>query len=117
MPIETNTFFHSLSDTTRLRCLFLLQQQGELCVCELVYALDLIQPKISRHLALLRDNGLVQDRRVGQWIYYRIKPELADWCQQVLQLSCTHMQEQSLYKADLAKLQQMPNRPGASCCA
>lgn len=53
MFIEPETFFNLLSDSTRLRCLSLLAQEGELCVCELTYTLKMVQPKISRHLALL----------------------------------------------------------------
>ncbi len=117
MNLEHLTFFRALSDPTRLRCLFLLQQEGELCVCELGFALDLVQPKISRHLALMRDSGLVLDRRAGQWIYYRINPALPEWCHQVLLFSCSDMATQALYQSDLNTLQLMPNRPGASCCA
>lgn len=69
-------FFKSLSDNTRLRCVTLLQKEGKLCICELTTALDLSQPKISRHLAQLRQCGLLQDSREGQWVYYRINPKL-----------------------------------------
>ncbi len=51
MSIDTKSLFQLLSDPTRLRCLLLMQVEGELCVCELTHALDLSQPKISRHLA------------------------------------------------------------------
>ena len=59
MDIQFNQFFQLLSDDTRLRSLLLMQQMGELCVCELVHALSVIQPKVSRHLAALRDYGVV----------------------------------------------------------
>jgi ArsR family transcriptional regulator len=52
---ETDAFFKMLADSTRLRCLLLMQAEGELCVCELTHALNLSQPKISRHLAHLRE--------------------------------------------------------------
>jgi len=61
--------FKALSDETRLRILKLLEQ-GELCVCDVVAALDIIQPKISFHLGVLKEAGLVKDRRVGKWIHY-----------------------------------------------
>ena len=48
---ETDSFFRMLANSTRLRCLMLMQAEGELCVCELTHALNLSQPKISRHLA------------------------------------------------------------------
>ena len=85
MNIQFNQFFQLLSDDTRLRCLLLMQQEGELCVCELVHALGLIQPKVSRHLAALRDAGVVTDRRSGQWIYYQINPDLPAWAHQVIE--------------------------------
>jgi len=80
-PIQ---FFKSLTDEVRLRCLMLIQYEGELCVCEMMAALDDIQPKVSRNLALLRKNGLLIDRRQGQWMYYRINPDLPVWAKSVL---------------------------------
>lgn len=62
--------FKALSDETRLRILKLLEK-GELCVCDIVAALDLIQPKVSFHLGALKDAGLVRDRKEGKWIHYR----------------------------------------------
>ncbi|MDH4223684.1 MAG: metalloregulator ArsR/SmtB family transcription factor, partial [candidate division Zixibacteria bacterium] len=61
----------ALGDETRLRILKLLMNR-ELCVCELEAALNLPQSKISRHLMVLRSNGLVNDRRKGQWIFYSL---------------------------------------------
>ncbi len=80
-------FYKCLADETRLRCLLLIEREGELCVCELTAALQEIQPKISRHLAQLKAFGLLADRRQGQWIFYRIDPNLPDWARQVLTLT------------------------------
>jgi len=63
--------FKAFSDETRLRILFLLAVR-ELCVCELVSVLEMPQGKISRHLALLKQAGAVEDRRDGTWIYYSL---------------------------------------------
>jgi ArsR family transcriptional regulator len=63
--------FKALSDETRLRILKLLEQ-GELCVCDIVAALDMIQPKVSFHLGVLKDAGLIKDRKQGKWIHYSI---------------------------------------------
>jgi ArsR family transcriptional regulator len=117
MEIQCRQFFQLLSDETRLRCLFLLQQEGELCVCELVYALDVVQPKISRHLAALRDAGVVTDRRQGQWIYYQLNPDLPSWARQVLKTTAKEAADQQPFLNDLAVLMEMPNRPNAACCA
>jgi ArsR family transcriptional regulator len=84
MLVDTEALFRMLSDGTRLRALMLLAAEGELCVCEFTYALGLSQPKISRHLAQLREGGLLQTRRNGQWMYYRIDPGLPDWANNIL---------------------------------
>lgn len=63
--------FKALSDETRLRILALLSE-GELCVCDLMAALDLPQSTVSRHLAYLRNAGLVEDERHGVWMFYRV---------------------------------------------
>ena len=77
-------FFKCLADQTRLDILMLIVKQGERCVCDLTASLDLSQPKISRHLALLRTSGVLQDRRQGQWIYYSLQADLPQWCLDVL---------------------------------
>jgi ArsR family transcriptional regulator len=79
--------FKSLADETRSRATLLIASQGELCVCELMFALEESQPKISRHLAQLRSSGLLLDRRQGQWVYYRLNPHLPAWVSEVLQLT------------------------------
>lgn len=107
----------SLSDQTRLRSLMLLMQEGELCVCELTHALDLIQPKISRHLASLRDMKVVIDRRAGQWIYYSINPKLPKWAKELLQAALKGSLNEKQYKEDLKKLKNMSNRPESRACA
>jgi ArsR family transcriptional regulator len=63
--------FRALADETRLRILNLLVR-GEACVCEIEHALEIGQSKASRHLAYLRNAGLVTDRREGPWMYYAV---------------------------------------------
>jgi ArsR family transcriptional regulator len=65
--------FHALSDPTRLAILDLLGE-GERCVCDLQAALNASQPRLSFHLRVLREAGLVRGRREGRWSYYAIKP-------------------------------------------
>jgi len=77
-------FTKALSDQTRLRILLLLANGNERCVCELTQALGLNQPKISRHLAVLRESGLLQDRKAGLWVHYRLHPAMPAWALQVL---------------------------------
>lgn len=69
----------ALSDETRLRLIHVLMQ-GELCVCDLTEALALPQTRVSRHLAVLKHAGLVQDRKKAQWVYYSlIQDKLPDF--------------------------------------
>lgn len=63
--------FKALSDETRLRILKLLEK-GELCVCDIVVALNMIQPKVSFHLSVLKEAGLIKDRKQGKWIHYSL---------------------------------------------
>lgn len=63
--------FKALSDDTRLRILGLLLE-GELCVCDLMAILNMPQSTVSRHLAYLKNSGLVEDRRQGVWMHYRL---------------------------------------------
>ena len=63
--------FKALSEETRLRILKLLEN-GELCVCDIVAALDMVQPKVSFHLNVLKEAGFLKDRKQGRWTHYRI---------------------------------------------
>lgn len=65
------TIFKALSDETRLRILKLLEY-GELCVCDIVEALQMVQPKVSFHLSVLKDAGFIKDRKHGRWISYSL---------------------------------------------
>lgn len=117
MTIDAETLFRMLADSTRLRMLLLLQQHGELCVCELTHALNLSQPKISRHLALLRESGLLLASRNGQWMYYRINPALPEWIQTLLQITLEGNTGAAPFRADRRMLEAMPKRPATACCA
>ena len=66
--------FHALSDETRLEIVELLRK-GERCVCELTDTLDAAQSRLSFHLRVLRDAGIVRDRKDGRWVYYELEPE------------------------------------------
>lgn len=104
-------FFKCLSDDTRLKSLLLLQLKKELCVCDLMSALQESQPKVSRHLADLRACGLVLDERQGKWVYYRINPELPAWALKILALAAKEHGEHYLAHC-LQRLEQ----PESACC-
>ena len=117
MKRDATEVFKQFADTTRLRCLLLLQSEGELCVCELIHAIGESQPKISRHLAHLRKSGLVVDRKEGLWVHYSLSPDLPDWVSAVLSETLAAVSTQQPYGSDLVSLSDMPNRPGGRCCA
>ena len=108
-----DTICKILSDATRARIALLVAREKELCVCELTCALDEIQPKISRHLALLRESGLLADRRQGQWIYYRLHPDLPKWVIKMMQTMLAANTEW-LYENHL-RLCAMQDRPNRCC--
>jgi ArsR family transcriptional regulator len=108
--------FSALAHDTRLRCLMLMARHGELCVCELTHALEMSQPHISRHLAQLRQLGIVSDRRAGLWVYYRVNPDLPPWAQAVIQETATGIATRAPFIDDDRLLAAMPNRPDAPRC-
>lgn len=69
---DLSQVFKCLSEPIRLRILNLLITHGELCVCNIVDALEISQGVVSRHLAYLRNNNILKSRREGTWIYYQI---------------------------------------------
>jgi ArsR family transcriptional regulator len=69
--------FHALSDETRLEIIGLLKK-GERCVCELTDTLDAAQSRLSFHLRVLKDAGIVRDRKDGRWVHYELDPEAFD---------------------------------------
>ena len=73
-----------LGDDIRLSLICLLHGQGEVCVCDLVEAMQAPQSTVSRHLAQLRQCGLVVARRQATWMHYRVNPDLPAWAQQTL---------------------------------
>lgn len=113
---ESDTFFKMLADSTRLRCLLLMQSEGELCVCELTHALKLSQPKISRHLAHLREAGILVARRSGTWMYYRINPDLKPWARDVLQVALDGVRHTEPFVSDKKRLDHMSERPDTLAC-
>lgn len=75
--IPLSDCFKALGDPVRLRLFQLLANRDELCVCHLTEALDLPQSTVSRHLGILRHSELVQTRRGGKWMHYRLTDGLA----------------------------------------
>jgi ArsR family transcriptional regulator len=69
---QTTAIFKALSDETRLKILKAIAHTSELCECNIVPAFGLSQPTISYHLKVLREAGLVESERRGQWVWHRV---------------------------------------------
>ena len=106
-------FFKMMADETRLRCLLLLSRNKQLCVQQLVVALNESQPKVSRHLAQMRTMGILSTRREGQWVYYSVSSELSGWMTKVIrnlgQSGCLQQE----YQEDIQRLSANADTP---CC-
>ena len=106
--MDQTDFFKCLSDPTRLDILKIVLAQGNVCVCEITEALNLSQPKISRHLALLRNLSILLDQRKGQWVYYRLNPELPEWANAVLNIIAAQTANSVMGSSDFNQIN--------SCC-
>ncbi|MDD5405149.1 MAG: metalloregulator ArsR/SmtB family transcription factor [Sulfuricella sp.] len=102
--MNEQAFFESLSDETRRRILVLILKHEELCVCDLFHALEAPQPKVSRHLAVLRDAGVLAQRREGTWVFYRLDPQLPAWAYRTLGLMADGVGNGVPYREDAGRL-------------
>jgi ArsR family transcriptional regulator len=108
-PFNIELFFQALGDNTRLRLLNLMGDQ-ELCVCYFVEILGQGQPKISRHLAYLRRAGIVEARRDGKWMHYRIVMPPKIGATQVLRQTLAWLKEEPAMRSDRQRLSK-------ACCS
>jgi len=104
-------FFKCLSEPVRLRILFLLLKRGELCVCDLVDTLEISQSVVSRHLAYLRNNGILNSRRDGAWVYYTLTDNVP-FFSEVLNNFAEYGESSKGLMGDMNKL----SEPSNSCC-
>jgi ArsR family transcriptional regulator len=97
--------FKALSDATRIRMIKLLEKAGELCVCEIVRALDISQTRASRNLNILKHAGLVKDRRIKMWVHYSInREECEKCCEDMFKVTRMWLNDEPQIKQDLARL-------------
>jgi ArsR family transcriptional regulator len=105
-PVQKLSLFHAaLADENRLRLLCLIRD-GEICVCYLQEILQTNQPKISRHLAYLRRAGLVEARRDGKWMHYRMK-KLEPGLEQILLNTLENLKKEPQIKNDSQRLKRI----------
>ena len=98
--IQPVDVFSLLSHEIRLRCVLMLLDRPELCVCDLTTAIGAPQPSVSRHLGQLRAAGLVADRRDGQWIHYRLDSDLPEWVMTVVKEAARAVIDTPPYRDD-----------------
>jgi ArsR family transcriptional regulator len=103
--------FRALSDETRLRIVALLSH-GELCVCHIENALALPQPSVSRALGILRSSGVVDSRREGSWVHYRLVEQDVPELQAVIDSISKAFGSQRIVRSDLVRLKKSCG-PGA----
>lgn len=101
---EMETLFLALADKTRLRLLNLMRED-EICVCYFTEVLGESQPKISRHLAYLRNAGIVSARREGKWMHYGIETPQNPFARQILEDTLEWLKAQDNMREDLKKLE------------
>ena len=102
--------FKALTDETRLKIIKLLEQ-GELCVCDIVASLDMQQSKVSFHLGVLKEAGLIQDRKQGKWTHYRIHD--GDVFRRMLILTTLEKVPESVMSEDKKRLAAFRKKRGA----
>lgn len=108
---EELNLFKALSDETRLRIMVLVSEK-ELCVCQLEWALGLTQAKVSRHLTILKNAGLVKDRREGLWIFYSLSNPRNDLENAIYKyLKEYFTKKHDLFKKDLANMKRCIVKP------
>ncbi len=107
--VKPPRMFQALSDETRLRILYLLIEAQEICVCDMETVLGCPQAKVSRHLSILKNAGLVEDRREGMWVLYSlVKPADPTHAAVVKMLRETGLAD--LFLEDRKKLQEAVRR-------
>ncbi len=108
--------FKSLADETRLRLILLLQGRVELCVCDFMHALDMPQSTVSRHLAYLKKNGWLDDRRGGVWMYYSLRRNLDPFLQAQLVLIISALAGTQVCQTDHERLSSYLETKDRSVC-
>lgn len=97
--------FKALSDPTRVRILKLLLREKDLCVCEIMQALDISQTRASRNLGILKEAGFLRDERRGFWVHYSIEDEFSNsYCGEIAGLLRNWLEENEVVQGDEERL-------------
>jgi ArsR family transcriptional regulator len=109
--------FSALADTTRLEMLALLLRNDELCVCDFVEALGISQSKASRHLRYMWNARLLEDRRAGLWVYYRVSRAMDAERQKLIKALGRVFDDRDLTELDRKLADWLKRKPGATACS
>ena len=106
MKTDLIRLLKALADPTRVRIIHLLKGRDELCVCELVDALDIPQYSVSRHLGVLKAAGIVTDWRQGKWMHYALDPDISPHDSEVVAAVCRRADADTTARRDRRRLEQ-----------
>jgi len=105
----------ALSDENRVRALMMLAA-GELCVCQIIEMLGLAPSTVSKHMSILRQAGLVETRKEGRWIYYRLADRKASKEREILDWLERHLKNDKKILDDIKQLQRMQKMSKDELC-
>jgi ArsR family transcriptional regulator len=105
--------FKALSDESRLRILGIILRSAELCVCDIEYVMGFTQTKVSRHLNYLKNAGLVEDRRQGLWMLYRVAKPQDQARRKLLEYVKSVLESDPVAREDARRLEESIN---GGCC-
>ncbi len=117
MNIDSAQFFSALANETRLRCLYLVATNGEVCVCEVVEALGIRQPSASKALNALKLAGLLRDRRAANWNYFSLNGAMPEWAAQVVDSTVSGLGASPIHCSDQKRFGQLDLRGGNALCS
>ncbi len=113
MNIPLYRFFSCLSNEVRLRCLYLISQTEEVCVCDIGETLRITQPAASKALHCLKEAGLVAGRRDANWNYYRINPDMPAWMKTIFDTTVQQLEDSGQYLEDRKRIRSLAV---SGCC-
>lgn len=116
MNIDVTKVFSSLANETRLRCLYLVMANKEVCVCEIVEALGITQPAASKALGALKKAGLLSDRKEANWNYFSLSKAMPLWMKTVVTATGKEQCKSPLHTLDQKRFETLDLRAGGPGC-
>ena len=117
MNIDLAQYFSALSNETRLRCLYLVAINDDVCVCEIVATLGITQPSASKALNALKGVGLLSMRREGSWNYFSLNEAMPDWARTIVDAAVEGLGSSRSHVADQKRFQLLDLRGSDAVCS